>query len=124
MYMTTTEKLVTSFTNKELKQLIIAARMYNKTTGNNDDTLLCKLVDAFLMSNELEWQVFGEPAGQFDFLRDMLSHADGSGCEHAYAWDASKREWEHYDLRRQPQSLHDVQSLMELAQHAAAMGVK
>ena len=54
MNMNTTEKLVTSFTNKELKQLIIAARMYNKTTGNNDDILLCKLVDAFLMSNELE----------------------------------------------------------------------
>ena len=61
MYMTTTEKLVTSFTNKELKQLVIATRMYNKTTGNQNDTLLCKLVDAFLMSNELEAEVIKNP---------------------------------------------------------------
>lgn len=54
MNMSTTEKLVTSFTNKELKQLVIATRMYNMTTGNNDGVLLNKLVDAFLMSNELE----------------------------------------------------------------------
>ena len=55
--MSTTERIVTSFTNKELKQLVIATRMYNKTTGNQNDTLLCKLVDAFLMSNELESEV-------------------------------------------------------------------
>ena len=61
MYMTTTEKLVTSFTNNELKQLVIATRMYNKTTGNQNDTLLCKLVDAFLMSNELEAEVIKTP---------------------------------------------------------------
>lgn len=61
MYMTTTEKLVTSFTNNELKQLVIAIRMYNKTTGNQNDTLLCKLVDAFLMSNELEAEVIKTP---------------------------------------------------------------
>ena len=52
--MSTTEKLVTSFTNKELKQLVIATRMYNMATKNQNDNLLSKLVDAFLMSNELE----------------------------------------------------------------------
>ena len=73
--------------------------------------------------NDSEWQVFGEPAVQFDFLSDMLSHADGSGCEHAYVWDASKREWEHYDLRRQPQSLHDVESIVDIQRRAAAQGM-
>ena len=71
-----------------------------------------------LGGNDGEWKLFQEPAVQFDFLSDMLSHADGSGCEHAYVWDASAREWEHYDLRRNPQSLDGVESIMELAQRA------
>lgn len=71
-----------------------------------------------LGGNDGEWKLFQEPAVQFDFLSDMLSHADGSGCEHAYVWDASTREWEHYDLRRTPQSLDGVESIMELAQRA------
>ena len=71
-----------------------------------------------LGGNDGEWKLFQEPAVQFDFLSDMLSHADGSGCEHAYVWDASAREWEHYDLRRNPQSLHGVESVVELAQRA------
>lgn len=71
-----------------------------------------------LGGNDGEWKLFQEPAVQFDFLSDMLSHADGSGCEHAYVWDASAREWEHYDLRRTPQSLDGVESIMELAQRA------
>lgn len=73
--------------------------------------------------NDGEWKVFGEKARTFDFLSDALGHADGMGCEHAYVWDASAREWEHYDLRRIPQSLDHVESVMELAQRAAAVGM-
>lgn len=76
-----------------------------------------------LAGEDQEWRVYGEKAVQFDFLSDMLSHADGSGCEHAYVWDASAREWEHYDLRRQPQSLHDVESIVDIQRRAAAQGM-
>ena len=54
MYMTTTDRIVGSFTNKELKTLVMAVRMYNMTTGRSNSELLCKLVDSFLKSNELE----------------------------------------------------------------------
>ena len=84
MNMTTTEKLVTSFTNKELKQLIIAARMYNKTTGNNDDTLLCKLVDAFLMSNELEAEVIEKIARKNPYSKDVPKEYWGTASGKAY----------------------------------------
>ena len=61
MNMTTTEKIVCSFSNDELKRMIIAARMYNMTTGRQNDPLIHKLVDAFLMSNELESEVIKTP---------------------------------------------------------------
>ena len=70
--------------------------------------------------NDGEWKHFGEKARTFDFLSDALGYADGMGCEHAYVWDASAREWEHYDLRRQPQSLHDVESIVDIQRRAAA----
>ena len=57
MYMSNSERIVSSFTNKELKTLVMAVRMYNMTTGRTNDTLLCKLVDSFLLSNELESEV-------------------------------------------------------------------
>jgi len=57
MNLNTTERIVTSFTNKELKTLVMAVRMYNMTTGRSNDPLLCKLVDSFLFSNELEADV-------------------------------------------------------------------
>ena len=57
MYMTTTDRIVGSFTNKELKTLVMAVRMYNMTTGRSNSELLCKLVDSFLKSNELEAEV-------------------------------------------------------------------
>jgi len=76
-----------------------------------------------LAGEDQEWRVYGEPAVQFDFLSDMRSHADGSGCEHAYVWDASAREWEHYDLRRRPQSLHDVESIVDIQRRAAVKGM-
>ena len=84
MNLTTTEKLVTSFTNKELKQLIIAARMYNKTTGNNDDTLLCKLVDAFLMSNELEAVEIERIARKDPYSKDVPKSYWGTASGKAY----------------------------------------
>ena len=55
--MTTTDRIVGSFTNKELKTLVMAVRMYNMTTGRSNSELLCKLVDSFLKSNELEAEV-------------------------------------------------------------------
>ena len=84
MNLSTTEKLVTSFTNKELKQLIIAARMYNKTTGNNDDTLLCKLVDAFLMSNELEAVEVERIARKDPYSKDVPKSYWGTASGKAY----------------------------------------
>ena len=84
MYMTTTEKLVTSFTNNELKQLVIATRMYNKTTGNQNDTLLCKLVDAFLMSNELEAEVIERIARKDPYSKDVPKSYWGTASGKAY----------------------------------------
>lgn len=57
MNMSTTERIVGSFSNKELKTLVMAVRMYNMTTGRSNNPLLCKLVDSFLLSNELEAEV-------------------------------------------------------------------
>ena len=57
MYMTTTDRIVGSFSNKELKTLVMAVRMYNMTTGRSNSELLSKLVDSFLLSNELEAEV-------------------------------------------------------------------
>jgi len=57
MYMSNSESIVSSFSNKELKTLVMAVRMYNMTTGYTNDTLLCKLVDSFLLSNDLESEV-------------------------------------------------------------------
>ena len=57
MYISNTERIVGSFTNKELKTLVMAVRMYNMTTGRSNSELLCKLVDSFLLSNELEAEV-------------------------------------------------------------------
>ena len=42
MYMTTTDRIVGSFSNKELKTLVMAVRMYNMTTGRSNSELLCK----------------------------------------------------------------------------------
>lgn len=57
MYMSNTDRIVGSFSNKELKTLVMAVRMYNMTTGRSNSELLCKLVDSFLKSNELEAEV-------------------------------------------------------------------
>ena len=57
MYMSNTDRIVGSFSNKELKTLVMAVRMYNMTTGRSTDPLLSKLVDSFLLSNELEAEV-------------------------------------------------------------------
>ena len=84
MNMSTTERIVTSFTNKELKQLIIAARMYNKTTGNQNDTLLCKLVDAFLFSNELEAEVIERTARKDPYSKQVPKEYWGTASGKAY----------------------------------------
>ena len=61
MYMSNTDRIVGSFSNKELKTLVMAVRMYNMTTGRSNSELLCKLVDSFLKSNELEAEVISKP---------------------------------------------------------------
>jgi len=73
--------------------------------------------------NDGEWRLYNEPAVQMEYLSDILNHAQDSGCEHAYVWVAEKREWEHYNLKRDPQSLDGVESVVQLAERAAEVGL-
>jgi hypothetical protein len=58
MYMNNSEMLVSAFSNKELKTLVMALAAYNKLDRRETRTdLMEKLVDGFLRSNELEAQV-------------------------------------------------------------------
>ena len=57
MNLNTTERIVTSFTNKELKTLVMALKRFNDQVGPYNQILMTKLVDAYLMSNELEAEV-------------------------------------------------------------------
>lgn len=84
MNMNTTERIVTSFTNKELKTLVMATRMYNMTTGRTNDTLLCKLVDAFLMSNELEAVEVERIARKDPYSKDVPKSYWGTASGKAY----------------------------------------
>ena len=84
MNMNTTERIVTSFTNKELKTLVMATRMYNMTTGRTNDTLLCKLVDAFLMSNELEAVEVERIARNNPYSKDVPKDYWGTASGKAY----------------------------------------
>jgi hypothetical protein len=57
-YMNNSEMLVSAFSNKELKTLVMALASYNKVDRRETRTdLMEKLVDGFLRSNELEAQV-------------------------------------------------------------------
>jgi hypothetical protein len=56
--MSNSEMLVSAFSNKELKTLVMALASYNKVDRRETRTdLMEKLVDGFLRSNELEAQV-------------------------------------------------------------------
>ena len=56
--MNNSEMLVSAFSNKELKTLVMALAAYNKLDRRETRTdLMEKLVDGFLRSNELEAQV-------------------------------------------------------------------
>jgi hypothetical protein len=56
--MNNSEMLVSAFSNKELKTLVMALASYNKVDRRETRTdLMEKLVDGFLRSNELEAQV-------------------------------------------------------------------
>jgi predicted nucleotidyltransferase len=56
--MNNSEMLVSAFSNKELKTLVMALASYNKLDRRETRTdLMEKLVDGFLRSNELEAQV-------------------------------------------------------------------
>ena len=56
--MNNSEMLVSAFSNKELKTLVMALAAYNKVDRRETRTdLMEKLVDGFLRSNELEAQV-------------------------------------------------------------------
>ena len=56
--MNNSEMLVSAFSNKELKTLVMALASYNKLDRRETRTVLMeKLVDGFLRSNELEAQV-------------------------------------------------------------------
>jgi hypothetical protein len=57
-YMSNSEMLVSAFSNKELKTLVMALAAYNKLDRRETRSdLMGKLVDGFLRSNELEAQV-------------------------------------------------------------------
>ena len=56
--MSNSEMLVSAFSNKELKTLVMALAAYNKLDRRETRSdLMGKLVDGFLRSNELEAQV-------------------------------------------------------------------
>lgn len=59
MNMNNAEALVSALNNSELKTLVIALKRYNDIRPNGDGVLMSKLVDAFLLSNELEATVVG-----------------------------------------------------------------
>lgn len=84
MNLSTTERIVTSFTNNELKALVIATRMYNGATGRPIDALLCKLVDAFLMSNELEAVEVDRIARNNPYSKDVPKEYWGTASGKAY----------------------------------------
>jgi hypothetical protein len=55
MYMNTTERIVSAFTAKELKVMVMALAAYNKLDKRDSRTdLMEKLVNGFLMANDLE----------------------------------------------------------------------
>jgi predicted nucleotidyltransferase len=57
-YMNNSEMLVSAFSNKELKTLVMALAAYNKLDRRETRSdLMEKLVNGFLRSNELEAQV-------------------------------------------------------------------
>ena len=58
--------------------------MFNKTTGSNGDTLLCKLVDAFLMSNELEAVEVERIARKNPYSKDVPKEYWGTASGKAY----------------------------------------
>lgn len=84
MNMSTTEKIVCSFSNNELKRMIIAARMYNMSTGRQNDPLIHKLVDAFLMSNELEAVEVDRIARKDPYSKDVPKAYWGTASGKAY----------------------------------------
>ena len=61
MNMTTTEHIVCSFTNKELKTLIMALKRFNDQVGPYNQILMTKLVDGFFLSNDLESEIVKTP---------------------------------------------------------------
>jgi hypothetical protein len=61
MNMTTTEHIVCSFTNKELKTLIMALKRFNDQVGPYNQILMTKLVDGFFLSNDLESEMVKTP---------------------------------------------------------------
>lgn len=57
MNISNSEHIVSALSNKEMKTLIIALQRFNNQIGPNNHILMCKLVDAYLLSNELEAKV-------------------------------------------------------------------
>lgn len=60
MYYRNSDLLVEAFTNKELKTLVMALAAYNKLDKRDNRTdLMEKLINGFLLSNDLEAEVIG-----------------------------------------------------------------
>ena len=98
MNLNTTERIVTSFTNKELKTLVMAVRMYNMTTGRSNDPLLCKLVDSFLFSNELEAEVIEKNARKDPYSKQVPKSYWGTANGKAYLAELEEGSTKAYSI--------------------------
>lgn len=84
MNLNTTERIVTSFTNKELKTLVMALKRFNDQVGPYNQILMTKLVDAFLMSNELEAVEVERIARKDPYSKDVPKEYWGTASGKAY----------------------------------------
>ncbi len=85
MNMNTTERIVTSFTNKELKTLVMALAAYNKIDKRENRTdLMEKLINGFLHSNDLEAEVIERTARKNPYDKSIPKQYWGTANGKAY----------------------------------------
>jgi hypothetical protein len=84
-YMNNSEMLVSAFSNKELKTLVMALAAYNKIDKRDRRTeLLDKLVSGFLLSNELEAEVIERTARKNPYDNSIPKAYWGTASGKAY----------------------------------------
>ncbi len=83
--MNNSEMLVSAFSNKELKTLVMALAAYNKIdTRDRRTELLDKLVSGFLLSNELEAEVIERTARKNPYDANVPKEYWGTANGKAY----------------------------------------